>query len=294
MDENLEMNEEEKKIREELAAEVFEGKPAPAAEPEKDEVETQDQGGTPEGQDRAANEPEKDHWEGVPAVLKEQLEGITGQLTTLGSIENRLKQAERRIGSIQNEFHNAKQAAQETKEAPTKEEMAAAAETEEAWEDLKEEYPDWAQAIEAKLAAQSADIKKHLPDVSEIRQSVSGIKDAMITDAALERRLVGFAHPGWESTVKSKEYTAWLSGQPADIQHKHYNGASADDAVFVLNKFKEFQSSKKSPEEIEAARNKRLDQSVMPGGKKKKPPKSEADLSDQEFRAKLAKEYWGE
>lgn len=67
----------------------------------------------------------------------------------------------------------------------------------------------------------------------------------------------------------------------------------AKDAISVLDKFTNKQNNK-SPSEIAAERKQRLKQSVAVDGKKTKPIKTEADMSDAEIRKKIAAEIWEE
>ncbi len=63
---------------------------------------------------------------GLDPALQSVLDGINEKLGTMGDLSYRLKQAEQRIGSVQNAVHNKPP---EVKDAPTKEELIAAAKT---------------------------------------------------------------------------------------------------------------------------------------------------------------------
>jgi hypothetical protein len=309
------MSEEEQSLREEVFAEIFnENAPETAAEHEDIDyagIDNDDDGQAHEQHEVDENEQGADEdttvddpMAGIPPALREQIEGISNRLNTLGTIEERLKQTERRIGSIQNEFHAAKQAASEEKDkAPSKEEMADASKSKEAWDELKDDFPEWAEAIESKLAANSAELSKKLPDMTELKETLlketlsrmQNQQGAFISNAALEERLLSFKHPDWKETVKGSEYQAWIKEQPQDVQEKHYNGQSADEATFVLDRFKEFQSTGKSPQEIAAARKKRLKQAETKtsGGRRQTPQKSESDMSEDEIREIEFAKIWG-
>lgn len=239
-------------------------------------------------------EPETDDpWSGVPPALKEQIEMISGKLSAIDVLEGRLKQAERRVGSIQNEFYNAQKAAKKVEDAPSKEDMERASKSKEAWEGLKNEFPDWAEAIEGKIAESAK-----TPNIDEIRQQIGGLseginqfREQVITNDALERRLVGLIHPNYQATIKSPEYQSWIRNQPADIQHKAENGQTADEAIDVLNRFKEFKTKAESEK---SKKQTRLSQAVdLPKGPKTRQVKSEADMSEDEYRQQLQKELWG-
>lgn len=302
------MSEEEQSLREEVFAKVFnDDAPETAAEQDVDDADTDNDVGQNQDEqevdedEQGADKDTKvdDPMAGIPPALREQIEGISNRLNTLGTIEERLKQTERRIGSIQNEFHAAKQAASEDKSnAPSKQEMVDASRSEEAWDELKDDFPEWAEAIESKLAANSAELSKKLPDLTELKETLSAMQNqqgAFISNAALEERLLSFKHPGWKETVQKPEYQDWIKEQSQDVQEKHYNGQSADEATFVLDRFKEFQSNGKSPQEIAAARKKRLKQAETKtsGGRRQTPQKSESDMSEDEIREIEFARIWG-
>ncbi len=278
---------EEAQMRSELFKEVFEGEaPVQAAEPVEDIYSR------PEPKpDALAKEDEITPVQEADNAFQKTLDDINTRLTMLDTLENRLKQTERRLGSVQNEVFNAKKVAETVKEAPTEAEMATAAKTDKAWNDLKEDFPEWAVAIEAKIAA--SQIK--MPDVGNLRENLDNVSKTMITGPALERRLVSMMHPKWEQTILSAEYKNWLATQPANIQTQALNGETADEAVDVLNRFRDFRIRSANPSKIASARKDRLESSVAtPTSGKSRPAKSEADMSTPELRQTIANEVWQE
>ena len=104
-------------------------------------------------------------------------------------------------------------------------------------------------------------------------------------------------HPGWESTIQTSEYKTWLATQPAAVQDQALNGETADEAVDVLNKFREYRnrSNQSTPSNVNSARKTRLAKSVAaPAGRATRPVKSEADMSTPELRQTIANEVWNE
>lgn len=273
-----EMSQDEQALREEVFAEVFDMDGAVHVdelnvdEQHEPDAEAQAEAATPD----------------TRPDLQKQFEEMSERLNALSAIEERLKQTERRIGSMQNEFHAAKIAATEQSNAPTASEMADAAKEKADWDELKEDYPEWADAIEKKLAAASAEVAKAIPKVSDL-------KDGLVSTEVFEQRLLSFKHPDWKQTVKKPEYQEWLKAQPNDLQQKHYNGKTADDAVFVLDRFNAFQATKKNPQQIAESRKTRLQQAAQKPTTQKAPshPKSDADMSDEELRELEFAKIWG-
>ena len=260
---------EAEQIREEVMQEVFENAPAP---------------------EQAAEAPETvavDPWEGVAPAIKQQFESISGRLSSLDTIETRLKQTEKRIGSVQNEIFNA---AKKVEEAPTKEEIESAAKTDKAWSELQEDFPEWATAIESKFAANNAEIAKKLPDVTEIKRNLETMQGNTVDRKLLEKRFVSMQHPRWEQTIETPSYKRWLATQPAEIKRRAAHGETAEEAIDVLNRFK---AAAPQLANIANARNKRLEQAVSTTTRHKvKPIKSESNMSEQELREKIANEVW--
>lgn len=293
--EELVNDEEYQALRKEVAAEIDaeeSGQPVvdrSEAEPWKD-AET-DPEKKPE-----IEEPGKDPdpWDGVSPALKQLFDDMSAKVSVLDQTQARLKQAEHRIGALTNELHAAKSAADDTQDAPTKEQMAEAAKSEEAWETLKADFPEWATAIEGRLKSLdgSKEIAALKAEIEQIKSGGAGNEDDV--DQKIAVAIVSYAHRDWRDVVKSEDYRNWLKDQPADVVAKANNSWSAEDAISVLDAYKESRGSKKSAADIAASRSARLKSSVSLSGRQSDKPKSEADMTEEELRAKIAKEVWAE
>lgn len=259
---------EEKALREQAYSDDFEAEPPKQPEPKEDHP--------PEPK-------EEDEWAGVPAALRDQILSISERVNTIDNLDYRLKQTERRLGGIQNEFYAAQKAAKETPKGPTPEELEEASKSQKKWTEMKEDFPEIADAIEAKLAETKP------PDLEALREDIRAeFKQDSSANQDLERRLVGIAHRDWQQVVKSPEYSEWLSAQPLELQEKAAYGQTADDAIDVLDRFK---ARKKPPDK----KQDRLEKSVdAPRGPARRPPKSEADLTEAELREQIAGEVWSD
>jgi hypothetical protein len=254
----------------------------------KDKVESQE-----------AVEPEK-----VPDTKDQQPAGMDPAIKDmLDNMAYRLKQAESRVGSLQNQLNASKQAVKEIKpeDTPSKKQIEEASENDQDWEDLKEEFPNWAKAIDARVAKFSSDAVGKIDKLSgletdfntRLEAEVQKVKDTF--DKKIELVTLSFFHPKWKDTVKSDAYLKWLPTQPEHIQAKH-GSPLASDAIEVLNRFNEFNKPpSKSPSEIAADRARRLKESKdLQTTHKETPPKSEADMSEEERRRKIASEVMSE
>jgi hypothetical protein len=288
-------------IRDELVAEVFGGAPKVDVnegleQPPQDELDEEEAQPQEEDQPEAEGEaeeaaPEEDPLAGVPAALREKLDAIG---STLEQFTSRLKTTEGRVGAIQS--HLAKSAAVDTRKAgdkaPTQAQIDAAKKSDETWKSLKEDFPEWASAMEDKIAAQSADYENKFLSKSEAQAAILTSQKQIQQQIAeqIEKRIVAARHPNYEQTLRTKEFWSWFKTQPEQMKHKAAS-TKADDAIEILDAYKA--SLKPTQPNVKEERKKRLERSVSPTGVSEKPIKSEADMTPEELRRHLSKQIWG-
>ena len=171
-----------------------------------------------------------------------------------------------------NELHASKEAAKATANAPTKEQIEKAAADSRDWAALKEDFPEWTQATENKLAAERAEILRQMPDVSSIRGE--------------SETIVSVKHPKWIETINSPDFVQWHA------QSGKKDSENPIEVISILDEFTEFKKNQKAPRDIADERKKRLEASQTTPGQKIAPAKSEADMSESEIRASMAKQIW--
>lgn len=221
-----------------------------------------------------------DPWEGVNPALKQAFDEMSSRVETLKVTEARLKQAESRIGAITNEMHSVKKAAAE---APTSEQMQAAAASDEKWESLKKDFPEWAEAFDGRFD------KKLTAKVRELRDELEGkIKGG----ENLDLRLLNMIKPNWKKTVATPEWKEWLALQSPESAAR-VSSDKAEDATAIISEF-EASRGQKTATEIAAERKQRIKGAVLPQGGKAIPVKSEADMSAAELRANIGREIYAE
>ena len=274
---------EELAIRKEIAAQVW------------DEYQDDEPQPEPEIEEREAQQPEVDEWAGVSPALRKTIEGINGKLSTLDTIDQRLRSAEGRIGSVQQAVFEQRKAAEEAakrvKDAPTKEQMAQAAKSDKAWEDLKEEFPGWGEALHDELASvrQAAEALKQ--DIETLRtiQNSGSQHDVEKLQREIDVKLVSVKHPGWQQTVKSDEFGQWLQGQDSDMQQKFLNSTDPVECIEVLDAFAKGNSS----QDVASSRQRRLEAATTVSKGRSAQTKNPANMTEAEYRAHVAKEIWG-
>ena len=258
------------KVRSEAEAEIFGG-----AEPTQGPEETAP---TEKPAEKNTEEPNVDPWAGVAPALREQMEGMNQRMASLDEITARLKTAEGRVSALQSEL--AKKATQDVKKTPGAAPSAAqvdAAATDAEWEELKEDFPEWANALEKRIAATNENVR-----------SLISKEQARMTEE-VERRIVSIKHPGYQRTIQDPEFKTWFQAQPAEFQ-KLANSMKADDAITVLDGYAAARG--KGPSRIQDRKKRLQDAATIPKGSQQAPIKSEADMSEAELRKKIASEIW--
>lgn len=257
------------KVRSEAEAEIFGG-----AEPTQGPEET-----APAEKNPETEKPKDDPWAGVAPALREQMEGMNQRMASLDEITARLKTAEGRVSALQSEL--AKKATQDVRKTPGAAPSAAqvdAAATDAEWEELKEDFPEWANALEKRIAATNESVR-----------SLISKEQARMTEE-VERRIVSIKHPGYQRTIQDPDFRTWFQAQPAEFQ-KLANSMKADDAITVLDGYAAARG--KGPSRIQDRKKRLQEAATIPKGSQQQAPiKSEADMSEAELRKKIASEIW--
>jgi len=235
----------------------------------------------------------EDPWEGVNPALKAEFDRMSEKAAKVDEFATRLQQAESRIGAVTNQLTEAQKAAEEANQKPTEEQIAAAAASKEKWEELKADFPEWGEAIEGQFAALREELGANGGGITQADLDAAIQKASEEVDLKVELGILNYAYPNWEEIKDSNDFKTWVKAQPEDLIAKT-RSTSAYDAIDVLDLYTEARGTKKTASEINRDRQQRLRTSVRPGGKKGKPPKSEQDMTDAEYRSKVGAEIFAE
>lgn len=233
-----------------------------------------------------------DPYEGLPDAVVEQLKGVESMQSEFEKMSFRLKQAEQRVGGLTNKLQAEEEAKAKVKEAPSDEELKAAADDAEAMESLREDWPEWAEALEKsekRITKNIAD-KFGNVDVEKVRGELQTDFDSKLTQQQqnFEKRLVEFNHKGWEETVRSEEFNTW-AGKQDDKTREQIGSNKAEDVVDILNMFKGVESGGS----VLSSRKKRQEnaQTVESSGHGKQ---NKATLTPAQKRAQLLRQGYDE
>lgn len=195
-----------------------------------------------------------DPWKDVPQVVREKLEGFD-------KLGNDMRSGMGRIAAMQSELAAAKAAVSKVDNAPTAEQIAAAAKSPEQWDKLKELFHDWsdefsaADAIDERIGGRISEAIKLIPKAQEI--DIAAIKNE-----TRELSRVDTKHPTWEDDIYAPDggfnpnFAAWKNSQPPEVQAL---GASklSRDAIKMLDMYydhrKVVATQEKNKQRLEAA-----------------------------------------
>jgi hypothetical protein len=272
-----ELEQQEQDLREEVTAEVFEGK-EPAPEPEVEIPEETDQ-------------------DEISPALKEMLSNVQGQVSELNTMATRLRKAEGKIGELNSQLIAANEAVKGLKDAPTREEIDAAIQSKKEWEELKEDFPTWAkkfEEMEKKLDQRIEAVGGKLPDPTILEQQIAQNltlkqKKEMENYVRNGVSIIYNKYPNFREDTRSDDFKNWMASQPYSMQVRKESWNPAD-ALMVMESY----YNHKETGSVQARRNKRLAASVTTRRGRTPRVQSETDLSDAQFRDKLARDLWSD
>lgn len=228
-----------------------------------------------------APEPE-DPYAGLPNVVREKLAKIDELTQANAQLLQHVRSAEGRVAAMQREFQQARQAATNVapQDAPTQGQMAAAAQNPEKWTQLKEDFPEWAEAMEQYVGAQIRAIRPQGAGLTPeqvagyVQQQVAQTK-AEMTRLVEEAHIEG-KHENWRDTVNTPEFAAWFAAQPPETRALA-DSPRARDAIAMLDLFDKARVRPAS--EVRNERNQRLAAAATTRPGQTPPPKTLDDMS---------------
>ena len=237
-----------------------EGTPAPI-EPAKAETPAPDAEAKPEVKEEVKPAQEVPAKAAAPDPMAEVLGRIDAGFK---AFESRLKPLEGRVGQLQSlndQFAELKKAtataAQSGAPVPTQTQQADATKSGAKWEKLKEEFPEWAEAVEERFGRTAAtqspvdeesirakvreDFNKDLATrEAEIRKQAQeeAQKAALVAMRSAMGNIVKTKYPDWVETTRSDDFKKWQSAQPDEVKRLAFS-EDASDAIALLDKFHE-------------------------------------------------------
>lgn len=222
------------------------GEPPAKPEPKEPEAKTEEAPAKEEAKPQGQAEAKADD---PFAGVKAELESMRTKLGVVDQLDHRFKSFEGRIhkiGSAVEALAAAKAAASTVAEAPSQAQMKEAIADPVKWKQAKEDFPDWAEAVEERLAQERAALPQpQTVDVNGIKTQITSDVAPLIEAAKAQARdearvlaLVDAKHEGWEETIQTPEFEAWFQKQAPDVQALA-RSPKARDAIRMLDAYAE-------------------------------------------------------
>lgn len=222
----------------------------------------------------------------LPEAVRAKLAQIDQLAEANAQLLHHVKTAEGRVAAMQREFQQARVAQQQVapQEAPSQGQIVNAAKNPEKWEQLKQDFPEWAGAMEEYVASQLGSVRPQngmlTPEqvAGYVQQQVEQTKSEM--RQALEEARIDGKYENWKELVNSLEFTQWYTVQSPEIRALA-DSTSARDAIRMLDMFHE--TKKRSASDIRQERSQRLSAAATTRPGQTPPPKTLDDMSPEEL-----------
>lgn len=235
----------------------------------------------------AAAEPtqEDDPLASLPEAVRAKLAQIDQLAEANAQLLHHVKTAEGRVAAMQREFQQARTAQQTVspQDAPSQGQIVTAAKNPEKWEQLKQDFPEWAGAMEEYVASQLGSVQSRQgvdPNqiAAYVQQEVDRTKAEM--SRAIEEARIDGKYENWKDTVNTLEFTQWFTVQSPETRALA-DSTSARDAIRMLDLFHD--TKKRSASDIKQERGARLAAAATTRPGQTPPPKTLDDMSPEEL-----------
>lgn len=286
--------EEAQQVWNEEAARLDAGDSSPAEVPQAAAAEElpqddpqQQEAQAPEPQEPQQPEQPADPLAGLPDVVKAKLAQIDQLAQANAQLLHHVKTAEGRVAAMQREFQQARAAQQQVapNQAPSQGQMAVAAKNPEKWEQLKQDFPEWAGAMEEYVAAKLGGVPQQQNTGLDPRAVAMFVQQQVAQSKAeigrqLEEARIEGKYENWRDTVNSTDFVQWFSVQPPEVRALA-ESPQARDAIRMLDMFS--QAKSRSAEDIKQERGARLAAAATTRPGQTPPPKTLGDMSPSEL-----------
>ena len=270
MEENQLSSEEVQKLWDQEASKLVAGGDTPTTELLAD---------APETPQVIEPELEDDPLAGLPPAVRAKLAQIDELAKSNAQLQHHVMSAEGRMAAMQQEANQARQAAMQ--EAPTQTAIVSAAKNPEKWEQLKQDFPEWAGAMEEFVASKIGNQQQGLTPqqvAGYVQQQVAQTRAEM--GRLMEEARIEGKYENWRDTVNTIEFAQWFTVQSPDTRALA-DSSAARDAIRMLDMFNSSRSVLAT--DIKQERGARLAAAATTRTGQTPPPKTLGDMSPTEM-----------
>lgn len=218
---------------------------------------------------------------GLSLTVRAKLAQIDDLAQANAQLLHHVKTTEGRVAAMQREAQQARQAAMQ--DAPTQTAISSAAKNPEKWEQLKQDFPEWAGAMEeyvaSKIGMPSQQQSLSPEAVAQfVQQEVANTKAEM--GRLMEEARIEGKYENWRETINTTEFAQWFTVQNPQTRALA-DSPIAKDAIKMLDLFSATQT--RSAGDIKQERGARLAAAATTRTGQTPPPKTLGDMSPAEL-----------
>jgi hypothetical protein len=230
-------------------------------------------------------EPEPDPLAGLSDGVRAKLAEIDELKQANANLLHHVKTTEGRVAAMQREAEQARRAQQTVGNnvAPSQGQIAAAAKNPEKWDQLKEDFPEWGDAVEEFVNSRLGNAQQQNGLTSE---NVANFVEAKVAETRaemtklLEEARIEGKYEDWKGIVNTPDFAQWYAVQNPQIRALA-DSTSSKDALKMLDLFHE--TKKRSAADIKQEREQRLAAAATTKPGNTPPPKTLDDMSPEEL-----------
>ena len=236
--------------------------------------------------EQAQIEPEQpeDPLAGLSPAVRAKLAQIDELAQANAQLLHHVKTTEGRVAAMQREAQQARQAATQVapQDAPSQGAIVSAAKNPEKWEQLKQDFPEWAGAMEEYVASKMGGQQQQnlTPEqvTNYVQQQVAQTRAEM--GRLMEEARIEGKYENWRDTVNTTEFAQWFTVQSPETRALA-DSSAAKDAIKMLDLFNASKSV--SATDIKQERGARLAAAATTRTGQTPPPKTLGDMSPAEL-----------
>lgn len=218
---------------------------------------------------------------GLSLTVRAKLAQIDDLAQANAQLLHHVKTTEGRVAAMQRDAQQARQAAMQ--ETPTQTAISSAAKNPEKWEQLKQDFPEWAGAMEeyvtSKIGVPSQQQSLSPEAVAQfVQQEVANTKAEM--GRLMEEARIEGKYENWRETINTTEFAQWFTVQNPQTRALA-DSPIAKDAIKMLDLFSTAQT--RSAGDIKQERGARLAAAATTRTGQTPPPKTLGDMSPAEM-----------
>lgn len=187
----------------------------------------------PEPEPEPEPEPvQADPFQGLPPELLAKIDDLQKANEDL---KNHVRAAEGRVAAWQREREEQKRLSA----APTQTDIAKATANPEKWDQLKQDFPEWAEAMEEYVGFKVGQPSQGVSE-DQLNKLIEERTEKIRAEAleAIEYAKLETKHGDWRETINSDDFVKWVGSQPVDV-YNLIDSPKAADAVKVIDLFKQ-------------------------------------------------------